>query len=198
MRIFMAQINTVVGDFSGNAEQVLTSVRVACDESPEPVVVFPELTLSGYPPEDLLLRPSLSRRVDSCLEELLEALPSAAWVILGYPVERESRLYNCAGVLHGGRLVAEYRKRELPNYQVFDEKRYFAAGRRPALWRSRATRGSDDLRGHLGAGTHGGAAAAGAELLINLNASPYHRGKQNERLELVPGAPGCTACPSST
>jgi NAD+ synthase (glutamine-hydrolysing) len=186
MRIFMAQINTVVGDFAGNAEQVLASVRTACEQVADPVVVFPELTLSGYPPEDLLLRPSLSRRVETCLAGLLESLPRAAWVILGYPVERDASLYNCAGVLHAGSLVAEYRKRELPNYQVFDEKRYFTPGSEACIVEVQGRRLGlticEDIWVREPAAA---AAAAGAELLINLNASPFHRGKQDQRLALV-------------
>jgi NAD+ synthase (glutamine-hydrolysing) len=186
MHILMAQINTVVGDFHGNAEQVLAVAREAVSQHPEPVIVFPELTLSGYPPEDLLLRPSLTKRVDSVLNRLYAELPAAAWVVLGYPIQREGHLYNCAAVIHGGERLAEYHKSELPNYQVFDEKRYFSPGTQPCVVDIQGTAvGLSICEDIWVPGPTAAAAAAGAELLLNLNASPYHRGKQRQRQELV-------------
>ena len=186
MHILMAQLNTVVGDFAGNMQAVLRTVNDAINEHDEPVVVFPELTLSGYPPEDLLLRPSLTLRVEECLQVLQRQLPPQAWVILGYPVRRDERLYNCAGVIHGGELVAEYHKQELPNYQVFDEKRYFAAGDTPGVVEIQGLRvGLSVCEDIWVDGPTAAAAEAGAQVLINLNASPFHRGKQEQRHELV-------------
>ncbi len=186
MHILMAQLNTVVGDFAGNMQAVLRTVNDAINEHDEPVVVFPELTLSGYPPEDLLLRPSLTLRVEECLQVLQRQLPPQAWVILGYPVRRDERLYNCAGVIHGGELVAEYHKQELPNYQVFDEKRYFAAGDMPSVLDIQGLRiGLSVCEDIWVDGPTAAAAEAGAQVLINLNASPFHRGKQEQRHELV-------------
>ena len=186
MHILMAQINTVVGDFAGNARRVTEVVRRAAAERRAPVVVFPELTLSGYPPEDLLLRPALAERVQGALAALQRDLPGEAWVVLGYPRSRDGSLYNAAGVLHGGELTAEYCKRELPNYQVFDEKRYFAPGDCPCVveiagWRVGLSICEDIWLPQPAAA----AAAAGAQLLLNLNASPYHRGKQREREALL-------------
>ena len=186
MQILMAQLNTVVGDFSGNAEEVLRIAEDAARKHENAVVVFPELTLSGYPPEDLLLRPSLSGRVQRALDWLCERLPSNLWVILGYPIMREGDLFNCAGVLHGGALVAEYHKRELPNYQVFDEKRYFTAGSDSCVVQIEGIAvGLSVCEDIWVDGPTAAAAGAGAELLINLNASPFHRGKQVEREVLV-------------
>lgn len=186
MQILMAQINTLVGDFVGNADQVLEAARLACSECDAPVVVFPELTLSGYPPEDLLLRPALCGRVGDELDRLQRELPPEAWVILGYPIRRYGVLYNCAGVIHGGELKAEYHKNELPNYQVFDEKRYFAPGTDACVLDIHGVQvGLSICEDIWVPGPTAAAAAAGAQLLINLNASPYHRGKQQERLDLV-------------
>ncbi|MEE4279461.1 MAG: NAD+ synthase [Halieaceae bacterium] len=188
MQLLMAQINTVVGDFAGNTERVLDTVRDAVRRDPAAVVVFPELTLSGYPPEDLLLRPSLGPRIEACLERLGRELPGSAWVVLGYPRRHGDLLYNCAGVIHDGTLCAEYRKQQLPNYQVFDEKRYFAPGDSPCVLDIEgvpvALTVCEDLWRQGPAAT---AREAGAQLLINLNASPYHRGKQAERFDLVMG-----------
>jgi NAD+ synthase (glutamine-hydrolysing) len=186
VNILMAQINTVVGDFAGNAQRVIDVSRDAIAEHPAPVIVFPELTLSGYPPEDLLLRPSIAARVSTALEHLLAELPPEAWVIVGYPLTRGGRLYNAAGVIHGGALVAEYCKRELPNYQVFDEKRYFAAGEESCVIDIQGVPVGITICEDIWVeGPVAATADAGARLLINLNASPYHRGKQAERVELV-------------
>lgn len=186
MHVLMAQINTAVGDFMGNAEQVLAVTRDAVTVHAEAIVVFPELTLSGYPPEDLLLRPSLSKRVKAAIDYLVEELPSTAWVVLGYPIQRGEKLFNCAGVLHQGMCVAEYRKQELPNYQVFDEKRYFSAGEESCVVDIQGTRVGLSICEDIWVDDPTAqAAAAGAELLINLNASPFHQGKQAQRLSLV-------------
>jgi NAD+ synthase (glutamine-hydrolysing) len=186
MHILMAQINTVVGDFIGNTDQVLAAAEEACSQHDAPIVVFPELTLSGYPPEDLLLRPALCKRVSDALDRLCADLPPAAWVIVGYPIRREGVLYNCAGVIHQGELKAEYRKCELPNYQVFDEKRYFTAGSQPCVLEIHGVQvGLSICEDIWVPGPTAASAAAGAKLLINLNASPYHRGKQAQRLALV-------------
>lgn len=186
MHILMAQINTEVGDFSGNTDQVLSAAREAAAAHAEPVVVFPELTLSGYPPEDLLLRPSLSKRVEAALARLRRDLPPAVWVIVGYPIARDGLLFNCAGVIHGGELIAEYHKFELPNYQVFDEKRYFQAGSVPCVVDIQGVSvGLSICEDIWVPGPTAAAVGAGAKLLINLNASPYHRGKQQRRFDVV-------------
>jgi NAD+ synthase (glutamine-hydrolysing) len=186
MHLLMAQLNTRVGDFAGNARRVLEVAQRAHARHPSAICVFPELTLSGYPPEDLLLRPSVDRRVQRALDWLCRELPAQVTVVLGYPARRGGVLYNLAGVISGGRLVAEYAKRCLPNYQVFDEKRYFQAGTEPLVI---------DLQGIPVGFTIcediwerapvPDTAAAGARLLLNLNSSPYHRGKQAERLARV-------------
>jgi len=187
LHILMAQMNTLVGDFIGNTEKVINAMAQAEDRGGDAtILVFPELTLSGYPPEDLLLRPSIGRRIDQCLARILSEMSGDAYLIIGYPRRENGLLYNVAGVLHRGAIVAEYRKQALPNYQVFDEKRYFTAGALPCvieiagvrvglsicedIWEEQPTRQ---------------AAAAGAELLINISSSPYHRGKRVERWELV-------------
>ena len=125
LNILMAQINTFVGDFDGNTARVLEVIAGAEQEREQPVIIFPELTLSGYPPEDLLLRPSIELRVNQSLEKICAAMTGSAYAIIGYPRREKDHLYNVAGVLHRGQIICEYRKQCLPNYQVFDEKRYF-------------------------------------------------------------------------
>ncbi|MEM8492873.1 MAG: NAD+ synthase [Pseudomonadota bacterium] len=190
MHLLMAQINTVVGDFDGNVQRIIDAVNSAVATHTDPVVIFPELTLCGYPPEDLLLRPSIGRRVDESIARLKRECASNAWVVFGFPrlvsEGTSSSLYNSAGVLHNGELVVTYDKQALPNYLVFDEKRYFEAGSSACVF---------DLDGiPVGLticediweeGPAGSAAEAGAKLLLNLNASPYHRGKQAQREQVV-------------
>lgn len=186
LNILMAQMNTHVGDFEGNTRKVIETVQRAEQERPNAVVVFPELTLSGYPPEDLLLRPSIEFRVNAALAEICAAVQGEAHVILGYPRKIDGKLFNVAGVVYRGEIIAEYRKQSLPNYQVFDEKRYFSAGVEACVV---------DIHGVPVAlsicediweeGPTAQAAAAGARLLVNINSSPYHRGKRVERWNLV-------------
>lgn len=186
LNILMAQMNTRVGDFEGNTARVIAAIERAQAQAAAPVLVFPELTLSGYPPEDLLLRPSVEVRVSQSLQAICAAMTGDAWVVLGYPRREGIALYNAAALLHRGEIVAEYHKQCLPNYQVFDEKRYFQAGDRPCVVEIAGVRvGLTICEDIWEPGPVRDAAQAGAELILNLNSSPYHRGKRVERWELV-------------
>ena len=181
----LVQCNPIVGDFDGNVALCVAAIERAKEEHERPVIVFPELVLIGYPPEDLLLRPSVGPRVDRALAELCEVVGDA-YAIVGYPRRDGDKLYNAAGVLHQGKIIAEYHKWCLPNYQVFDEKRYFESGDSACvfeayghavgltvcedIWFSQPTQA---------------AAQAGAQVIININASPFHKGKQAERERVV-------------
>ena len=185
MNVCMAQINTLVGDIAGNTQRVL-EVSAAQKAAGAHVVVFPELTLTGYPPEDLLLRGDLLDRTEAALAMLYAELPADLTVVVGYPRGRDGALFNSAGVISGGKLLAQYDKQCLPNYEVFDEKRYFSAGTEPCVV------DIDDLSVGLTICEDiwhpepaAQAKAAGAAMLININASPFHRGKSSERLERV-------------
>ena len=186
LNILMAQMNTLVGDFAGNTARAIETISRVEDAADATIVVFPELTLSGYPPEDLLLRPSIERRVEQSLDRILAAMTGPAWAVIGYPRRQDGVLYNVAGVLHRGKIIAEYRKQELPNYQVFDEKRYFLAGTQPCVVDIAGVRvGLSICEDIWEEGPTLQAAAAGAQLLVNINSSPYHRGKRAERWDLV-------------
>ncbi|MDG1931752.1 MAG: NAD+ synthase [Luminiphilus sp.] len=187
MKICMAQINTLVGDIAGNAQRVC-EVSAAQRELDADMVVFPELTLTGYPPEDLLLRADLLDRTNAALDQLRSQLPADLIVVVGYPRARGDALYNSVGVIHEGQLLAEYDKQCLPNYQVFDEKRYFHAGSKPCVVELHDLAvGLTICEDIWHAEPVAGAKAAGADILININASPFHRGKQSERLSRVAG-----------
>jgi len=183
--IIMAQVNTHVGDFEGNLALIQHTLAGAGDTDVPTLIVFPELTLCGYPPEDLLLRPSMQRRVEAALETL-RRLESDSYLVLGYPRVVDGNTYNMAGVIHRGELIAEYAKQCLPNYQVFDEKRYFVAGQKPCVFEVAglpvALTICEDI---WEPGPAAQARAAGAGLILNLNSSPFHRGKQAERESTV-------------
>ncbi len=189
LNVVMAQINPVVGDIDGNTQKVIESINDAENIHSADVVIFPELTLCGYPPEDLLLRRSMQSRIAKARKHLQKQAFTAT-VILGYPLVVEkagiTAQYNIAGVLQQGQWVAEYAKQELPNYQVFDEKRYFKKGSKACVF---------DLHGIPTALTicediwHAGPMAQsreqGAKLMLNLNASPFHQQKQQQRIDLL-------------
>ncbi|GGY79608.1 NAD+ synthase [Marinobacter zhanjiangensis] len=187
LTIVMAQMDFLVGDIPGNTQLVIDAVRKAEQEHNADLVVFPELCLTGYPPEDLLLRPSLDLRINEALDALRQADLSAACVI-GAPVRHGGLLYNSALVIDGGETVATYCKQFPPNYQVFDEKRYFAAGTDTCVLDLRGVPvGLTVCEDLWSDGPAEQAAAAGARLLININASPYDIGKQARRKALLEG-----------
>jgi len=190
--IVMAQINLMVGDIPGNAQRVIECSRRAKDLHQADLVVFPELTLSGYPPEDLLLRPSLTLRIERSLKDILTKLVDInVDIIIGYPAKRnfggeQEFLYNIAAHISGGKIVTEYAKQLLPNYQVFDEKRYFEAGKEACVTQVEGLSvGLTICEDIWEPGPSASAREAGAKLLINLNASPYHREKSALRLQQV-------------
>jgi NAD+ synthase (glutamine-hydrolysing) len=181
----MAQLNFLVGDIAGNARRVLEAVTQARDDQNADVIVFPELTLTGYPPEDLLLRPDFIRRVEIELTNLTGQIHGID-VVLGYPRCRDGKLFNSAGVIRAGKIIAEYDKALLPNYSVFDEKRYFEPGGEPCVWEVKDISLGITICEDIWYKTPAQRAAeAGAKLLLNLNASPFHSGKAPEREQLL-------------
>src|SRR5262245_33224557 len=126
LRIAAAQVNLWVGDIDGNADKVIAAARRARDELKCDLVAFPELALLGYPPDDLLLRSGLPPAIEAGLERIRQAV-QGIHVIVGHPEYAEEGLYNAATIFRDGKLVRRYRKRLLPNYGVFDEKRHFLA-----------------------------------------------------------------------
>ncbi len=184
LTVALAQIDATVGDLDGNAEKIRAGIDHARGEGAQ-LVVFPELALTGYPPEDLLIRTHFLRRTAERLEELAEAAEDIV-ALVGFPQLRDD-VYNAAAVLGDGRVQAIYRKTYLPNYGVFDEQRYFQQGSEPALievdgvpiglticediWQPGPPATSEAL--------------AGAQVIVNLSASPYHAGKGHEREQML-------------
>ncbi len=179
-RIQIVQMNPLVGDIAGNAERVIREAARARGAGAD-MAVFPELVLTGYPPEDLLLRPELVQRVEAALARIQSEV-SGITLVLGYPRRSVGGLFNVAGVIRGGEIVAEYAKQHLPNYSVFDEKRYFQPGATPTVFEHRGLRiGLSVCEDVWQDGPTRQAAAAGAQILININASPFHADKNAER-----------------
>src|SRR5580698_9141689 len=131
-KIALAQLNLLVGDVHGNATRVITTARRARAELGADLVLFPELTLSGYPPEDLLFHRGFRRQVEAGLAQVRAAVGDIA-VMLGFPEYTHDAIYNSAALIAAGELAAIYRKAVLPNYKVFDEKRYFRGGGQAAV-----------------------------------------------------------------
>ena len=181
LRIALAQLDLLVGDVQGNAARVIESARAAYHEHQADLVAYPELTLSGYPPEDLLFHRGFRRQIEAGLEEVCRQVRGPS-LMVGYPEYTRSTIYNSAALIAGGAIAATHRKAELPNYKVFDEKRYFHAGAQPTVVDCKGFRVGllvcEDIWEPEPAQL---ARADRAELLVVINASPYERYKQRER-----------------
>ena len=187
LRIALAQLNTTVGDLAGNVELVLRAAREAGDLGAD-LVATPELAISGYPPEDLLLRPAFLAACEEALGALAERARGLPPIVVGVPERNGGGLpYNTAAVVHDGGVVGRYRKRLLPNYGVFDEVRYFSPGEALPLFTVAGVPVGvtvcEDLWSADGPATP--LAERGARILININASPYHAGKLEERERII-------------
>ncbi|WP_027848123.1 NAD+ synthase [Marinospirillum minutulum] len=185
LRIYSAQISLLVGDIQANTQAIIQLANSLAVNNQADLLLLPELTLTGYPPEDLLLRPALQGRIETALQQLQEEVQGIS-LIVGYPRAKNGQLFNAAGVLHQGEWVAEYFKQLLPNAQVFDEQRYFTAGQQTGVVEINGCKLGilicEDLWQPEPAAD---AVAAGADVLLVLNASPWHEGKQYERLHLA-------------
>jgi NAD+ synthase (glutamine-hydrolysing) len=196
LRLVMAQCNFLVGAVAANTQRVIDATLHARDVLNADLIVFPELTLTGYPPEDLLLRPGLQALVDNALARIRRQVTGIE-VLLGHPELTADGRYNSASLIADGEVKSRCRKHQLPNYSVFDEKRYFLSGDGFSvatvagvtvgiticedIWTPEAARAAAD---------------AGARLLLNLNASPFHTGKGDEREAAVANRVVETGCPA--
>src|SRR5919199_62934 len=184
MRLALAQMNSVVGDLDGNRDRILARLAEAKERGAD-LVLFPELAVTGYPPEDLLLRPGFVRAAERTLEEIARATRNVV-ALVGVPI-LERDLYNACAVCAAGEVKAVYRKRFLPNYGVFDEDRYFAPGDDLLLLEhGRSLVGPTICEDVWQPGPPAtDLALAGAELIANISASPFHVGKDREREEML-------------
>ncbi len=184
LNMVMAQLNLVVGDIDGNTSRIIEAAEQARDQLEADIIVFPELTLCGYPPEDLLLRPSLIIRIEQALGRL--RVVKGIDLVIGVPMAGPHGLENQALVLRDGEVLARYAKQHLPNYQVFDEKRYFVKGQQTVIYNCKGVNIAllicEDLWYQ---GPVYRAKEAGANLIISLNASPFHSDKHAQRHQVV-------------
>ena len=195
MKIALAQLNLCVGDLAGNTTRIIEHIARARDQLGARVVAFPELAVTGYPPEDLLFRPGLHRRVEYALRQIATASRGIA-VVLGYPEAADGRVYNSLCVLEDGHLAARYRKQRLPNYQVFDEKRYFEAGTSAGVYRvDGISLGFSICEDIWDPATAESARVAGAEVILNINASPWSQHKREARQQAVGRAVAAAGLP---
>ncbi len=189
VRIAVAQLNFLVGDVAGNAGKIVETVR-SVERDGATLVVFSELALTGYPPEDLLLRSDFiaeSERVLMRLPQQLHAEAPGVGVVVGAPRRAGGKLFNSAFYLGHGKVLAHYDKMLLPNYSVFDEKRYFEAGASPCVVRAGEVRAGlivcEDAWSAAGPASQ--ASQVGADVLVSINASPFHVGKSEQRSEML-------------
>lgn len=183
--IALAQLNLFVGDVTGNTEKILGYATRARDELQADLVVFPELAICGYPPEDLLFHAGLLRRVDEALDEIRSSVRGIA-ILAGFPEYSNDKIYNACAVFQDGDILARYRKQLLPNYRVFDEERYFTAGKEAAVFSLNGVRiGLNICEDVWQPGPAAAAKAAGAEFIIAINGSPYELETQSKREHVV-------------
>lgn len=185
LKISAAQINPIVGDITGNTEKIIASAIYARDQQQADLVIFPEMALTGYPPEDLLLRQELYKKTKIALKQLQTKIKNI-YIILGAPTKINQHCFNTAMVIYNGKVLANYHKQQLPNYGVFDEKRYFTAGTKTCVVKIKGVRTAimicEDLWFKERVLT---AKNLGAQLLISINASPFDLQKPLMREKLL-------------
>ena len=185
LRIAFAQLNLFVGDVGGNAQRVIDTAAEARDRLKADLVLFPELSLSGYPPEDLLFHKGMRRQVGAALERVRSEVSGIAMMV-GYPDYTDDAIYNAAALIRDGKVLANYHKQELPNYLVFDEKRYFKPGHDSRIVEINGIRfGLLICEDVWEPNPARAACAAGAQLLVVINGSPYSMRYQRRREDIV-------------
>ncbi|MBZ0166325.1 MAG: NAD+ synthase, partial [Candidatus Omnitrophica bacterium] len=186
LRLSLAQINPTVGDLAGNSRKIMDFVRLAKDRQSD-IVAFPELCLCGYPPEDLLLKPHFITRNIKTLHALALKVKEITAVVGFVDRDEQARLYNAVAILNGGRIAGIYHKEELPNYGVFDEKRYFSPGQNNRIF----ALGYDDFAVNIcediwvDGGVYQKQALQGAGLILNVSSSPFDIRKYHQRGKLL-------------
>jgi len=185
VKIALAQIDLAVGDVAGNTAKIIDYAARARDEAQADLVVFPELSVCGYPPEDLLFHAGLRSRTEQAVTEIQESVRGIA-VLVGFPEYVDDDIHNSCAVFSDGEMLCSYRKQLLPNYRVFDEERYFTAGKNAAVFRLNGVGiGLTICEDVWRPGPIAAARTAGAECVIAINGSPYEVDTQQRREETV-------------
>jgi NAD+ synthase (glutamine-hydrolysing) len=184
MRIALGQINTTVGDLGGNVERILAAAKDAASAGAD-LVVYPELAVTGYPPEDLLFRGAFVSDNLDALDDLAARAVDLPALLVGFVDRTDRGLHNSAALLRGGEVLARYHKHRLPNYGVFDEARYFVSGTQGCSLRlADSSIGISVCEDAWKSGPPFDSYAGTVRVIPNLNASPYHRGKSDDRLRI--------------
>lgn len=185
LTVVAAQINLLVGDIEGNADRIINAGKEAYHSCKADLILFPELAITGYPPEDLLLRPGLYKRVHQALNKIAENIKHST-LIVGYPDQINGQQYNKAAVIQDGKITATYAKQKLPNYTVFDEKRYFTPGHEACVIKIKdSTIGIIICEDLWHEEPIKQAVQAGAEIIACINASPFAQDKAHARRDLL-------------
>ena len=181
VKIALAQLDLAVGDIAGNTKKIIANANRARDELNADLIVFPELGVCGYPPEDLLFHGGFRRSVENAMDEIRNHVIGIT-ILLGFPEYDDDHIYNACAVYEDGKIVAHYRKQMLPNYSVFDEERYFTAGRDATVFKINGIRiGLNICEDVWKAGPMRSNRAAGAECVIVINGSPFEMASQETR-----------------
>ena len=185
--IGIVQENPIVGDIEGNLQLAINAIDKLSKQSSPDIFLFTEMFITGYPPEDLILRDDLLDASYEAVEKLCEVKPES-FIVIGYPKKEGDSIFNCAGVLRNKSVITEYKKQELPNYEVFDEKRYFQSGKGPGIFEVNGLRVGlsvceDIWHENVIKQLH----EKKTDLILNINASPFHLDKIKERKTLISG-----------
>ena len=181
VKVALAQVDLAVGDVAGNTEKIIAYASRARDELRADLIVFPELSVCGYPPEDLLLHAGLRQGVEAAIVDIRSRVSGIA-ILIGFPEYEQDTIYNACAVFLDGEVLAHYRKQSLPNYSVFDEERYFTRGNRAAVFSINGVRiGLNICEDVWKTEPMAASRAAGAECIIAINGSPYEIGSQLTR-----------------
>jgi NAD+ synthase (glutamine-hydrolysing) len=185
LHILLAQLNLTVGDIEGNTKKIIESINDAEYTYKADIIVFPELSISSYPPEDLLLRPAFNDYINNALEKIVTETKNIH-VILGYPTKQNDKLYNACSLIYNGGIKQTYYKQHLPNYGVFDEKRYFTPANETCIFEIKGITAALSICEDIWVPDPISAAAvAGAKIMFNINASPYHKNKLAVRENMI-------------
>lgn len=185
VKVALAQIDLVVGDVAGNTARIIEYAERARDRDAADLVVFPELCICGYPPEDLLFHAGLRHDVEGAVRRIRDRVFGIA-ILIGFPEYDDDCIYNACAVLRDGRVLTHYRKHRLPNYAVFDEERYFTAGRDAAVFTLNGIRiGLNICEDVWSPGPIAAARSAGAECVVAINGSPFEKRSQERRERAV-------------
>lgn len=185
VKIALAQVDLAVGDVAGNTEKIIAYASRARDEMGAELIVFPELSVCGYPPEDLLLHAGLRHRVEKAVREISDNVSGIA-ILVGFPEFEDETIFNSCAVFQDGKALAHYRKQLLPNYSVFDEERYFTRGKEPSVFTLNGIRiGLNICEDIWSSGPLASSRTAGAECVIAINGSPYETTSQSRREDQV-------------